>query len=111
MPQLRSLTIPLTGDQDLRCPRCNSDRGLHFDEVSLIDPGGNVVPLHAPGGEGLSVVTATIADGAAGQQRHMIVLPHWCSACGDRGEIVLRQHAGRTSGHYREMDSAKTDAR
>lgn len=110
MPQLRSLTIPLSGEQDLRCPQCDSDKGLHFDEVSLIDPSGNVVPLHAPGDEGLSVVTATIAEGATGQ-RHMIVLPHWCSSCGDRGEIVLRQHGGRTSGHYRQATSAQTASR
>jgi hypothetical protein len=97
------LTISLEGEQAVRCPRCQSDTGLHFDEVSLIDPGKDVVPLHAEGGEGLSVVTATIGDGAQPGRRHLIVLPHWCSSCGERGEIVLRQDAGHTVSQYRQL--------
>lgn len=103
MPDRQSLTIPLTDDTAVRCPGCHSDAGMHFDEVSLIDPGGDVVPLHADGGEGLSVVTATIGDGRAPRRRHLVVLPHWCAECGRRGEIVLRQDNGRTFGQYREL--------
>jgi hypothetical protein len=97
------LTIPLEGDRAVRCPRCQSDEGLHFDEVSLIDPGADVVPLHAQGGEGLSVVTATIGDGSRPGRRHLIVLPHWCASCGERGELVLRQDAGHTVSQYRQL--------
>jgi len=99
----QSLTIPLDGETAMSCPQCQSDSGLHFDEASLIDPGGDVVPLHAEGGEGLSVVTATIGDGNAPGRRHLIVLPHWCSDCGRRGEIVLRQQNGQTFGEFREV--------
>ncbi|KQX75824.1 MULTISPECIES: hypothetical protein [Aeromicrobium] len=103
MPDQQELTISLTGERAVRCPRCQSDSGLHFDEVSLIDPAGDVIPLHAEGGEGLSVVTATIGDGTQPGRRHLIVLPHWCTACGERGEIVLRQDAGHTVSQYREL--------
>lgn len=105
MPRLQSVTIPLSGEAPIQCPQCSSDAGLHFDEVSLIDPGGNVVPLHAEaeGDTGLSVVTATIANGALPGQRHLIVLPHWCSDCGNRGEVVLRQQSGQTTSEYREV--------
>ncbi len=103
MPDQKSMTISFTGDDALRCPLCQSDSALHFDEVSLIDPGGDVVPLHAAGDEGLSVVTATIGDGTAPHRRHLIVLPHWCDSCGKRGEIVLRQQDGKTFGQYREV--------
>ena len=87
MPDQQELTISLTGERAVPCPRCQSDTGLHFDEVSLIDPAGDVIPLHADGGEGLSVVTATIGDGTQPNRRHLIVLPHWCTSCGERGEI------------------------
>jgi hypothetical protein len=109
---VQSLTIPTTGEQAVSCPHCQSDEGLHFDEVSLIDPGGDIVPLHAEGGEALSVVTATIGDGARAGRRHLVVLPHWCASCGRRGELVLRQADGRTIGQYRELpapDDAQTD--
>lgn len=99
----RSLTIPLGADQPVSCPGCHSDAGMHFDEVSLIDPGGDVVPLHADGAEGLSVVTATVADGTVPGRGHLIVLPHWCADCGRRGEIVLRQQGGQTFAQYREV--------
>lgn len=102
MPETPSMIISFASDRAIPCPSCGSDRGLHFDEVSLIDPGGDVVPLHADGGEKLSVVTATIGDGAAPGRRHLIVLPHWCADCGQRGEIVLRQENGQTFGQYRE---------
>lgn len=99
------LTIPLEGDQAVRCPRCQSDEGLHFDEVSLIDPAGDIVPLHADGGEALSVVTATIGDGTRAGGRHLVILPHWCASCGERGELVLRQGNGQTIGQYRALPS------
>jgi hypothetical protein len=99
----QTLTISLTKQTPVRCPRCQSADGLHFDEVSLIDPNADVVPLHAAGGEGLSVVTATLADGTKPGRLHLIVLPHWCSDCGERGEIVLRQSNGQTLGQYREL--------
>ncbi|MET1037609.1 MAG: hypothetical protein ABW075_04995 [Aeromicrobium sp.] len=99
----QTLSIPLSDQAPVRCPRCHSDAGLHFDEVSLIDPGGDVIPLHAAGGESLSVVTATIGDGAQPGRHHLIVLPHWCDSCGERGEIVLRQSSGQTFGQYREL--------
>jgi len=102
----QSLTIPLTDDTAVRCPQCHSDTGLHFDEVSLIDPAGDVVPLHAAGDEGLSVVTATIGDGTAPGRRHLIVLPYWCGSCRRRGEIVLRQQSGRTYAQYRDLPTA-----
>jgi hypothetical protein len=103
MNQPSSLTIPLSGDHAVACPGCGSDKGLHFDEVSLIDPSGDVVPVHADGTQGLSVVTAIIGDGAAPGRRHLIILPHWCSECGERGEIALRQIDGRTVAAYREQ--------
>jgi hypothetical protein len=106
MPDTKSMTISITDDKPIRCPQCHSDAGLHFDEVSLIDPGGDVVPLHAAGGEGLSVVTATIGDGTQPGRRHLIVLPHWCTSCGKRGQIVLRQHGGQTFGEYRDLPSS-----
>lgn len=103
MPNQQELTISLTGEHAVRCPRCQSDSGLHFDEISLIDPGADIVPLHADGGEGLSVVTATIGDGTQPGRHHLIVLPHWCDSCGERGEIVLRQNGGQTVSQYREL--------
>ena len=103
MPRSPELTIPLEGEHAVRCPHCQSDEGLHFDETSLIDPGADVVPLHATGDEGLSVVTATIGDGTRPGRRHLIVLPHWCASCGRRGELVLRQSDGQTIGQYREV--------
>jgi hypothetical protein len=101
MTELRELTFSLEGQQAVKCPRCQSDEGMHFDEVSLIDPAGDIVPLHADGGENLSVVTATIGDGTGPGRRHLIVLPHWCEKCGERGELVLRQSDGQTVGQYR----------
>lgn len=106
VPDQNSLTIPFTQETAVRCPQCHSDRGLHFDEVSLIDPGRDIVPLHAVGSEGLSVVTATIGDGTVRGRRHQIILPHWCESCGHRGEIVLRQQNGQTFGQYREVAAA-----
>lgn len=103
MPDQQALSIPLGSEEPVRCPRCHSDEALHFDEITLIDPEGDVVPLHADGVEGLSVVTATIGDAAAPGRRHLIVLPHWCAACGARGEILLQQENGRTVGRYREV--------
>lgn len=103
MTQPDSLTIPLSGDRSVACPHCQSDEGLHFDEVSLIDPAGDVVPLHADGSEGLSVVTATIGDGSQPGRRHFVVLPYWCSQCGRRGEVTLRQVDGRTVGLLDEV--------
>ncbi|MFC5678776.1 hypothetical protein [Aeromicrobium endophyticum] len=108
MAKQLELTIPLQGDRAVKCPRCQSDSGLHFDEVSLIDPGADVVPLHAAGGEGLSVVTATIGDGSRPGRRHLIVLPHWCASCGERGELVLRQDDGHTVAQYRELTGSTT---
>lgn len=110
MANRRELTIPMDGEQAVKCPRCQSDSGLHFDEVSLIDPAADVVPLHAAGGEGLSVVTATIGDGGQPGRHHLIVLPHWCATCGERGELVLRQNSGQTVAQYRELaGSTATD--
>jgi len=102
MPDQPLVTMS-TDDSPMRCPRCRSDKGLHFDEVTLIDPAGDVVPLHAAGSEGLSVVTAAIGNGEAPGRRHLVVLPHWCGECGERGEIVLRQQGGQTFSQYREV--------
>ncbi len=77
---------------------------MHFDEISLIDLGGDVVPLHPKGGEGLSIVAATIGNSSRPGHRHMIVLPHWCGECGHRGELVLHQQGGQTFGQYRDID-------
>jgi hypothetical protein len=98
----QSLTFSLTGERAVSCPRCHADE-LHFDEVSLIDPAGDIVPLHADGGERLSVVTATIGDGTRPGRRHLVVLPHWCGQCGELGELVLRQSDGKTVGQYRTL--------
>jgi len=106
MPDTPTLTVSLGEEQPIRCPQCKSDASLHFDEVTLIDPGGDVVPLHAAGAEGLSVVTAAIGDGTRPRGRHLIVLPHWCASCGKRGELVLRQSSGQTLGQYREVQPA-----
>ena len=103
MPIPAELIIPIEGERAVRCPHCQSDEGLHFDEISLIDPAADVVPLHAPGDESLSVVTATIGDGTRSGRRHLIVLPHWCASCGERGELVLRQSDGQTIGQYRKL--------
>lgn len=109
MPDTPALTISLTGETPVPCPRCDSDEGLHFDEISLIDPHGDIVPLHAPGDEGLRVVAAAVSDGARAGRIHRIVLPHWCAGCGSRGEIVLRQHDGQTLGGYRAVLSPQED--
>jgi hypothetical protein len=103
MPDTTSLTISLDTEAPVRCPQCRSDAGLHFDEVSLIDPSGDIVPLHAPGDESLSVVAAALSDGTQPGRSHLIVLPHWCAECGERGEIVLRQHGGQTFSQYRAV--------
>lgn len=105
MSDLPSLISSLGDDQPVKCPRCQSDAGLHFDEVTLIDPAGDVVALHAEGSEGLSVVTATIGDAVSSSRCHLIVLPHWCADCGQRGSIVLRQRLGQTFGTYHEVES------
>lgn len=104
MAKQLELTIPLEGDQAVKCPRCQSDSGLHFDQVSLIDPGADVVPLHGAGDQGLSVVTAAIGDSTRADGRYLVVLPHWCSSCGESGEIVLRQNGGQTVSQYRQLD-------
>ena len=107
MPDPQSLSIPFGADQAVRCSRCGSDAALHFDEVTLIDPAGDVIALHADGGENLFVTTAVIGEQAPTGGRHMIVLPHWCDACGERGEIVLQQENGRTLGRYRDLSVAQ----
>lgn len=96
--------IPLAADIAVPCPHCDSSAGLHFDEISLIDPAGDVVALHPQGGEGLSIVAATIGNSPRPAQRHLIVLPHWCAECGHRGELVLQQQSGQTFAQYRGVD-------
>ena len=105
MPKNPELTIPLGGEHAVRCPRCQSDEGLHFDEISLIDPGADVVPLHATGDEGLSVVTATIGDGSRPGRRHPNVRPQSWASRVDLGALVQRQSDGQTIGQYRELSS------
>ena len=105
MPDQPLIILPMD-DGAVACPRCQSDQGVHFDEVTLIDPGADIVPLHAAGSEGLSVVAAAIGDGSAPGRRHLVVLPHWCATCGERGEIVLRQQGGQTFSQYREVSTS-----
>lgn len=97
--------IPLAADSAVPCPHCKSSEGLRFDEISLIDLGGDIVPLVPQGSDRLSIVAATIGNSSSPGHRHMIVLPHWCGECGHRGELVLHQQGGQTFGQYRDVDS------
>lgn len=105
MPDQKPLSLALGDDEPIRCPRCGSDGGMHFNEVTLIDPAGDVYPLHADGDDGVSVVSATIGNDAATGQRHLVVLPHWCSECGERGQVVLQHENGRTVSRFRDLAS------